>query len=175
VAQAGLPLESGSHEHPPTTFVTRPRPQLLASRRDVEAVTRGTAEACLLNALSPAGFRGEDRGSAARSGRIPGSINVHWQSLLDPDSGCFQSLAAMETTLRREGMLDAPEVIAYCGGGIAATVALFALSRLDRGDARLYDGSLGEWSRDASLPLETGPATAPPPWALHSDREPGRP
>src|SRR3954469_22154364 len=49
--QAGLPLETGPHPHPPATFVTRPRPHLLASRRDVEAVTRGTAEACLLNAL----------------------------------------------------------------------------------------------------------------------------
>ena len=38
-------------------------------------------------------------------------------------------------------------VIAYCGGGISATVDLFALWLTGRDDARLYDGSLTwEWS-----------------------------
>jgi thiosulfate/3-mercaptopyruvate sulfurtransferase len=47
-------------------------------------------------------------------------------------------------------------VVAYCGGGISATVDLFALSLTGRGDARLYDGSLTEWSAHPELPLVTG-------------------
>ena len=47
-------------------------------------------------------------------------------------------------------------VIAYCGGGISATVDLFALSLVGRDDARLYDGSLTEWTRDPALPVEVG-------------------
>ena len=46
--------------------------------------------------------------------------------------------------------------IAYCGGGISATVDLFALWLTGRADARLYDGSLTEWSADPSFPLVTG-------------------
>jgi thiosulfate/3-mercaptopyruvate sulfurtransferase len=46
-------------------------------------------------------------------------------------------------------------VIAYCGGGISATVDMFALYLLGR-DARLYDGSLTEWSADPDRPLDVG-------------------
>jgi thiosulfate/3-mercaptopyruvate sulfurtransferase len=47
-------------------------------------------------------------------------------------------------------------IIAYCGGGISATVDIFGLSLLGRDDVKLYDGSLTEWSADDSLPLEVG-------------------
>jgi thiosulfate/3-mercaptopyruvate sulfurtransferase len=47
-------------------------------------------------------------------------------------------------------------VIAYCGGGISATVDIFVLSMLGRDDVLLYDGSLTEWSADPHLPLEVG-------------------
>ena len=46
-------------------------------------------------------------------------------------------------------------MIAYCGGGISATVDVFALTLVGRG-ARLYDGSLTEWSANPDLPLVTG-------------------
>ena len=54
------------------------------------------------------------------------------------------------------GVRGSEPVIAYCGGGISATVDLFALWLTGRADARLYDGSLTEWSADPSLPLVTG-------------------
>jgi thiosulfate/3-mercaptopyruvate sulfurtransferase len=47
-------------------------------------------------------------------------------------------------------------VIAYCGGGISATIDIFALSLLGIDDVLLYDGSLTEWSADPALPLEVG-------------------
>ncbi len=157
--RAGLPLEQGPRSYAPARFQAAPRPQLLARRGDVEAVVSGQAEACLLNVLTPATFRGEDPGSAHRPGRIPGSVNVHWQTLLD-DRGRFRPQAELEALLQPAGALDTPATIAYCGGGIAATVGLFALALLGRDglDARtrLYDGSLNDWSSDPSLPLAVG-------------------
>jgi thiosulfate/3-mercaptopyruvate sulfurtransferase len=47
-------------------------------------------------------------------------------------------------------------VVAYCGGGISATIDLFLLHRLGYDKLTLYDGSMGEWAKDASLPIETG-------------------
>ena len=58
--------------------------------------------------------------------------------------------------LEAAGALGERPVIAYCGGGISATVDLFALSLVGRDDARLYDGSLTEWTRDPALPVEVG-------------------
>ena len=49
--------------------------------------------------------------------------------------------------------IGAEPPIAYCGGGISATVYLFALSLIGRQDGRLYDGSLTAWSADPALPL----------------------
>jgi thiosulfate/3-mercaptopyruvate sulfurtransferase len=43
----------------------------------------------------------------------------------------------------------------YCGGGISATLDLFMLHRLGYENLTLYDGSMSEWARDPSLPIET--------------------
>lgn len=48
-------------------------------------------------------------------------------------------------------------VIAYCGGGIAASALAFNLLRAGWTDIAVYDGSLDEWGRDPALPMETGP------------------
>ena len=52
-------------------------------------------------------------------------------------------------------------VIAYCGGGISATIDLFLLHQLGYDDLTLYDGSMGEWAKDPtcrSRPTEVGSA-----------------
>jgi len=158
--RAGLWIEEGARSYAPARFEAQPRPQLLARRDDVWDVVAGRAEARLWNVLTPATFRGEDPGSASRPGRIPGSVNVHWQTLLDDGSGRFRPPGELAARLRPVGALDSSGVIAYCGGGIAATVGLFALSLVGRdgldGRTRLYDGSLNDWSSDPSLPLDVG-------------------
>ena len=57
--------------------------------------------------------------------------------------------------MQAAGLLDAPRVIAYCGGGIAATSVAFTLARLGATDVAVYDGSLVDWSSDPLLPMET--------------------
>ena len=112
--------------------------------------------ACLVNALTPPVFRGEGPSSYSRPGRIPGSVNAPWTALIDPDTNRFRSAPELRHALEAAGALGERPVIAYCGGGISATVDLFALSLVGRDDARLYDGSLTEWTRDPALPVEVG-------------------
>ena len=153
--RAGFEVSTAAPVVERATFVARPRPELLATKQQVMAVVGGEP-ACLVNALTTRAFRGE--GTAySRPGRIPGSVSVPAHDLLDQDTGCLRPSAA----LAREfgDLLDidpAIPVIAYCGGGISATVDVFALSLLGRDDVRLYDGSLTEWSADPTLPLEVG-------------------
>ena len=154
---AGFPVESGETRYPPATFTAKPRPELLASRHDVEEISAaGATPACLVNALTPDAFRGDGPGAYSRSGRIPGSVNVPWNGLVDPATNRFRPIADLAAALAAGGVRADQPVVAYCGGGISATVDLFALSLTGRADARLYDGSLTEWSADPDLPLVTG-------------------
>jgi thiosulfate/3-mercaptopyruvate sulfurtransferase len=60
-----------------------------------------------------------------------------------------------EAKFTAQGITRDKNVIAYCGGGISATIDLFLLHQLGYDNLTLYDGSMGEWARDASLPIET--------------------
>lgn len=152
---AGLPLAAGDQTYAPATFVPHPRPELLATRADVEAIV-ADGGSCLLNALQPRVFRGEGPSSYSRPGRIPGSVNVPAAAVLDDQTGRFLPADRIRTALADGGVPDDQPLVAYCGGGISATVDLFALSLVGRDDARLYDGSLTEWTADPALPVEIG-------------------
>jgi thiosulfate/3-mercaptopyruvate sulfurtransferase len=153
---AGLPTEPGDVRYAPTRFAARPRPELLATLDDVRAVVGGAGRTCLLNALSDSAFRGAGPGAYSRPGRIPGSSSLPAAGLLDPVTNRFRSLPQLQAAVAASGVRGGEPVIAYCGGGISATVDLFALWLTGRADARLSDGSLTEWSADPSLPLVTG-------------------
>lgn len=152
----GLPTEPGDVRYRPARFTARPRPELLATLDDVRAVVGEDGGTCLLNALSGSAFRGEGPGAYSRPGRIPGSSSLPASGLVDPVTNRFRSLPQLEAAAAAAGVRGGEPVIAYCGGGISATVDLFALWLTGRPDARLYDGSLTEWSADPGLPLVTG-------------------
>ena len=68
----------------------------------------------------------------------------------------FIPLADAEMKFAAHGVTKDKRVVAYCGGGISATIDLFLLHRLGYQNLTLYDGSMGEWAKDQSLPIETG-------------------
>ena len=153
---AGGPVEAGDGTYPAAAFTARPQAELLASQSDVEVVIADGTSTCLVNALTPDAFRGDGPGAYSRPGRIPGSVNVPWNGLVDPETNKFRPPADLAAALHAGGIRDDQPVVAYCGGGISATVDLFALWLTGRGDAKLYDGSLTEWSASPKLPLVTG-------------------
>jgi thiosulfate/3-mercaptopyruvate sulfurtransferase len=66
---------------------------------------------------------------------IPGSVNVPWNGLVDPVTNRFRPPAGLAAALNGGGIRADQPVIAYCGGGISATVDLFALWLTGRDDA----------------------------------------
>jgi len=146
----GRPVSSEPAPERRGRFTARPRPEAIAGKDEVLA-----GPACLLNALSPAVFRGEEN-RYGRAGRIPGSVNVYAHSLVDPQTHRLLARDALRERLDAAGCLGGERVVAYCGAGISATLDAFALVMLGADDVAVYDGSMSEWVRDPALPLEQG-------------------
>ena len=115
----------------------------------------GDDAVCTVNALAPSMHSGESPISNGRPGHITGSINVFYDDLLL--DGHFRRSEELVNVLANKGLLQAPKVISYCGGGIAATIDAFACLLVGQEQVAVYDGSMSEWVKDASLPLEIGP------------------
>jgi thiosulfate/3-mercaptopyruvate sulfurtransferase len=152
----GRPVESGPAKgYPPTKFTAKPQSGFFIDKHQVRAAggDRGTV---VVNALNEQLHKGLEPSRYGRPGRIPGSCNVSAATMIDPTTKAFVPLTEAEPKFAAQGFSRDKRVIAYCGGGISATVDLFMLHRLGYDKLTLYDGSMGEWATDESLPIETG-------------------
>jgi len=136
----------------PRRFTPRSRPELVADKAGVLGALREGA--CVLNALSAEQHRGTGGASYGRPGHITGSVNVPARDLVDARTHAYLPADDLEAKFARVGALDTSRVITYCGGGIAASSAAFALALLGRTDVAVYDASLSEWAADPALPME---------------------
>jgi thiosulfate/3-mercaptopyruvate sulfurtransferase len=111
----------------------------------------------ILDARSPARFRGEEPEArpGLRSGHIPGSLNVHYATLLNED-GTMKEGDALRAVFEAAGADVERRTITTCGSGVTAAILMLALTRLGNADVSLYDGSWSEWGRFEQLRVETG-------------------
>ncbi len=152
----GLPIEKGQAKgYPPATFEAMPRPGFFVDSRTVAAALRDPGTV-IVNALGPQFHKGLEPSRYGRPGRVPGSVNVPAATLIDPTTKGFTRLADAAAKFAAQGVAKDRKVICYCGGGISATIDLFLLHQLGYDNLTLYDGSMGEWAKDKSLPIETG-------------------
>jgi thiosulfate/3-mercaptopyruvate sulfurtransferase len=151
----GRAVETGlGRVRSPGDFSVREVRDLMVGKDAVKAAI-GDVGICTLNALLPAQHSGSGGNSYGRPGRIAGSVNVPAMHLLDPATNAFLPADELRRRLGEVGALDRP-VIVYCGGGIAASADALILTMLGHTDVKIYDASLSEWAKDASLPMETG-------------------
>lgn len=152
----GHPVSHEPTAYPPARFAISAGWQRgLALKTQVCAAITDSATV-IIDSLSPESYRGEvDRhyGSfGARKGHIPGAVNVHFASLIG-DDGCLLDDDALRQRFAAQGVREDRAVIAYCGGGIGATVVGLALKRIGHPRVAVYDGSLMEWANDPELPM----------------------
>jgi thiosulfate/3-mercaptopyruvate sulfurtransferase len=122
------PLRRGEEAVEPAPFTPRPRDDDTADanellrRLDDDRLT-------LVDARAPERWRGEVEPIDPVPGRLPGAVNRYF---LD------------ETPLPQD-LLEAEELVVYCGSGVTACAVLHELVLAGREDARLYPGSFSEW------------------------------
>jgi len=125
-------LAAGDEAAEPATFEPRERG---GDTIDAPELAERLGELVVVDARLTERWRGEPNPVDRVPGRIPGALNAPWN----------------------EALPDVPpgEVVAYCGSGVTACVALHRLHLAGR-DGRLYAGSWSEWEQRPELPRERG-------------------
>ena len=92
----------------------------------------------------------------ARAGHIPGARNLYWEDLLvAPDNRVLRDVTDVQLRFLEAGADYGDLVVNYCYVGMRASYTYLVAKHLGY-DARLYDGSWNEWSRNDSLPAVMG-------------------
>ncbi len=111
----------------------------------------------IVDARSPARFRGQEPEprEGLRAGHIPGSKNVYYQDLLNPD-GTMKSVDELRAAFESAGVDLQKPVISTCGSGVTACIIDLALERIGHRRHAVYDGSWSEWGMYDDLAVATG-------------------
>ena len=151
----GRPTESGEPRPRQASFDAFERRGQVVSKRDV-ANGLGTP---LIDARGRPRFEGteEDPRPGVAAGHIPGSRNLPYSELYNPD-GTFKSRDEIRQLFIAAGADPEKPFVASCGSGVTANALIFAVRLLGNRDTRLYDGSWSEWGADPATPKVKGPA-----------------
>jgi thiosulfate/3-mercaptopyruvate sulfurtransferase len=131
------PLRSGEEEIEPERFVPRPRTGDTIEAEELER-RLGDERLVVVDARAPERYRGEVEPIDSVAGHIPGAVNVPYPGGEVPPE-----------------VLEAPDLVVYCGSGVTACVNVLDLALAGRPDAKLYPGSWSDWS-SRGLPVERG-------------------
>ncbi|MYL25432.1 MULTISPECIES: sulfurtransferase [Halomonadaceae] len=118
----------------------------------LEAVRAGNT--AIWDARAPAEYRGE-RQSAARSGHIPGAVNLEWTEIMDPERN-YRLLPEdrLRETLTSLGIEPSKPVITHCQSHHRSGLTYVAARALGYHDVRAYAGSWAEWGNRTETPVE---------------------
>lgn len=155
----GRSTTSGQENYPPAVFSAKPDVSRWADKEEV-LVEIENPTVCTINTLSKEEFSGTgeqtdfEKQAYGRKGRIRGSLNVPYASLLT-EEGLFAPKDQLSQIFEETGVLNNKRIILYCGAGLSSTMAALALHLIGFDNVAIYDGSLNEWGHDPNLPMET--------------------
>lgn len=156
---AGLPLASGAS---PTVaagdFLPNLKTALWWGLGDVlDNLTQARAHVVDARARPRFEGTGPEPRPGLPSGHIPGSGNLPFTEVLNPDQTLKDpaTLRQLFTAAGADGRLP---VVCSCGSGLTATVLALALTVAGYPPAAVYDGSWTEWASRDDTPKATGPA-----------------
>ncbi|EMJ3185099.1 TPA: 3-mercaptopyruvate sulfurtransferase [Yersinia enterocolitica] len=152
--QAGFALESGPIFPTPQTFNATFNDAAVKNTHEVLAAL-GNNEIQILDARPAGRFKAlepEPR-PGLRLGRIPGSINVPWGSMVE--NGNLKSPQELEAIFAAQGVDLTKPIITSCGSGVTAAVVALGLAAVNAPSVALYDGSWAEWGASDSLPIDS--------------------
>ena len=160
----GRPLETAVPNPPRRRFSARFDPALVRDKQALLGNLSARREQ-VLDARAAGRFEGnvEETRPGLRRGHIPGSRNLPYDRVTDPQTRRLRDAEALSGLFRDAGVaLDRP-IVTSCGSGVTACALAFALHLIGHAGAAVYDGSWSEWGLPGDTPVETGPAPAKTP------------
>lgn len=140
------PLAKKGPARSPSTYIARFRPELLKTKEQM-LENIGAKDFAVLDARDAMRFH-------TTAGHIPGSVNVHYAQLIQPD-GRLKEKQGLSSALQALAPING-QIACTCGSGVTACVIALALYELGSQNAAIYDGSWTEWGSDPRLPKEKG-------------------
>ncbi|MFN8500908.1 sulfurtransferase [Kouleothrix sp.] len=150
----GYPTTTAAPAVAPAEFIAVPRPAMLVDAAAVDALRR-EPRALLLDARATERYEGRVEPIDPQAGHIPGARSAPFAGNLRAD-GHMKSADELRERYLALGADAADPIVCYCGSGVTAAHAVFALWLAGRADALLYEGSWSDWSSDPARPVATG-------------------
>ncbi len=153
---AGLPISTVMETPEPGRMVTPTRSDRLMTAKQILAAL-GDDDVTLLDARPFAEYAGTAHPTLnpPRKGHIPGAHSLFWQQfIISTANPRLKDPAVLRQLVASTGATTRSTVASYCFSGMLSSVAYFVTRYLGY-DARLYDGSMFEWSPRLDLPMET--------------------
>ncbi len=147
-------LATGGAQAQPKTFKASLREEMLVSSADIQKAIANNVP--LVDNRPNDFYVGISVSPAAtRPGTIPGAKNVQESFITRNGGGSFRSAAQLKQIFAAQGVPAEGEQISFCNTGHWASLGWFAAHELmGNTKAKMYDGSMSEWSRGKDLPVE---------------------
>lgn len=158
---SGLPVSTEAITPVPATFPELSMSDVMLTQDDVKAAL-GT-DTVLLDVRDVDEWIGDSsspygKDFAPRKGRLPGARWVEWYRFMkpSPQGPVFKTPDEVRAECATAGIGTDDTIYLYCFKGARASNTFLALKQAGFSDVRMYFGSWNEWSRNESLPIETG-------------------
>jgi thiosulfate/3-mercaptopyruvate sulfurtransferase len=149
-----LPIEKEENVFNTSKLLFKPRLDIFVGKDAVlEAINKKST--LLLNSLTEDIYLGNNP-RYGRRGRIPNSINIPFNQLLNKKNGKIKPIEEVIEIFNKKNVTSDSLILNYCGGGIAASLEAFVLFQLGFQNIQIYDNSMSEWAMDKELPIEIG-------------------
>jgi thiosulfate/3-mercaptopyruvate sulfurtransferase len=148
----GRPVDDMAPTFSARHFTPRPNHALVRDLSQMRAIQPDRVQ--IVDARSPGRFAGREAEPrpGVRPGHIPGSLNIHYTELTNPD-GTLKSADALRAIFAERHVDLARPIVTTCGSGITAAIEMLALVVAGASDVALYDGSWADWGSAADTPV----------------------